>query len=103
MTDDSLTFQLSSLVPFKGEKNENLDPRKKDQSAKCQSMMLLALIFKSSMFVTKIVKNKNQKTKIVVPFIYSSFSLISTVIFHFHQLYFKNKILSRIANIYDDY
>ena len=59
MTEDSLTFQLSSLVPFKGEKNENLDPRKKDQSAKCQSMMLLALIFKSSMFVTKIVKNKN--------------------------------------------
>ena len=28
---------------------------------------------------------------------------ISTLIFHFHQLHFKNKILSRIANIYDGY
>ena len=39
----------------------------------------------------------------MVPFIYSSFTLISTLIFHFHHLHFKNKILSRIANIYDDY
>ena len=43
------------------------------------------------------------KTKIVVPFIYSSFTLISTLIFDFQHLHFKNKILSRIANIYDGY
>ena len=28
MLEDSLTFQLSSLGPLKGEKNENLDPWK---------------------------------------------------------------------------
>ena len=48
-------------------------------------------------------ENKSLKTKIVVPFIYSSFTLISTLIFHFHHLQFKNKILSRIAIIYDGY
>ena len=100
MLEDSLTFQLPSLALLKGDKI----PEKKDRSAKCQSMTLLALIFmKSSMYVIKIVKNKNSKTKIVVPFIYSSFTLISTLIFHFQQLHFKNKILSRIANIYDGY
>ena len=82
--EDSLTFQLSSLAPSKGEKMKTLIPEKKDQSAKCQSMMLLALIFISSMYEIKIVNNKNSKTKIVVPFIYSSFTLISTLIFHFH-------------------
>ena len=66
-------------------------------------MTLLALIFKSSMYVTKIVKNKNLKKKNCGFFIYSSFSLISTLIFYFHQLHFKNKILSRIANIYGSY
>ena len=66
-------------------------------------MTLLVLIFKSSMYVIKFMKNKNLKTKIVVPFIYSSFTLIYTIIFHFQQLHFKNKILSRMANIYDDY
>ena len=99
MLEDSLIFQLSILAPLKGKKNENLDAPKKERSAKCQSMTLLALIFKSSMYVIKIVKNKNSKTKIVVTFIYSSFTLL----FHFHQLHFKNKILSRIANIYDGY
>ena len=85
-------------------KNENLDPReKKDRSAKCQSMTLLTLIAESSMYVKKIVKNRNSKTKIVVPLIYSSFALIPTLIFHFQQLHFKSKILSRIANIYDGY
>ena len=98
MLEDSLTFQLSSLAPSKKKKNENLDSRKKDQLAKCQSMTLLTLIFKSSMYVMKIVK-----TKIWGPFIYPSFTLISTLIFHFHQLHFKNKILSRITNIYDSY
>ena len=102
MLEDSLTFQLSSLASLKGEKMKSLKKRKV-RSAKCQSMTLLALIFKSSMYVIKIVKNKNSKTKIVVPFIYSSFTLISTLIFHFQQLHFKNKILSRIANIYDGY
>ena len=47
-------------------------------------------------------ENQNLKTKIVFPFP-SSFTLISTLIFHFHQLYFKNKTLSRITNIYDSY
>ena len=56
---------------------KTLIPEKKDQSAKCQSMTLLALIFKSSMLI-KVVKKKNSKTKIVVSFIYSSFTLIST-------------------------
>ena len=51
------------------------------------------------MYVIKIVKNKNSKTKIVVPFIYFPFTLI----FHFQQLHFNNKILSRIAYIYDGY
>ena len=55
---DSLTFQLSSLTPLKGKQNENLDPRKKGRLAKCQSMALLASIFKSSMYVMKIVKTK---------------------------------------------
>ena len=55
------------------------------------------------MYVIKIVKNKNSKTKIVVPFIYCPFTLISTLIFHFQQLHFNNKILSRIAYIYDGY
>ena len=64
-------------------------------------MTSLVLIFKSSMYVIKIVKNKNSKTKILVPFIYSSFTLISILIFDFHQLHFKKKILSRIANIND--
>ena len=48
-------------------------------------------------------ENKNSKTKTVVPFISPSFTLISTLIFHFHQLHFKNKILSRITHIYDSY
>ena len=82
---------------------KTLTPEKKDRSAKCHSMTLLALIFKSFMYVIRIVKNKNSKTKIVVPFIYSSFTLISTLILHFDQLHFRNKILSRIANIYDGY
>ena len=51
------------------------------------------------MYVIKIVKNKNSKTKIVVPLIYCPFTLI----FHFQQLHFNNKILSRIAYIYDGY
>ena len=51
---------------------KTLTPKiKKDRSAKCQAMTLLALIFKSSMYVIKIVKNKYSKTKIVVPFTYS--------------------------------
>ena len=66
MLEDSLTSELSSLAPLKGEKKGKLrSPKKKDQSAKCQSMTLLALISKSSMYVTKIVKNKNLKKKIV--------------------------------------
>ena len=47
MLEDSLTFQLPSLALLKGDKI----PEKKDRSAKCQSMTLLALIFKSSMYV----------------------------------------------------
>ena len=54
----SLTFQLCSLAPLKEKKKENLDPRKKYRLAKCQSMTLLALIFKSSVYVMKIVKKK---------------------------------------------
>ena len=55
------------------------------------------------MYVLKVVKNKNLKTKIVVRFIYCSFTLSSTLIFQFQQLHFNNKILSRIAYIYDGY
>ena len=33
--------------------------------------------------------------------IYFSFTLLSTLIFHFQQLHFENKILSQIAKIYD--
>ena len=76
MLEDSLTFKLSSLAPLKEKrKNENLDARKKERSAKCKSMTLLALILKSSMHVLKILYYKNSNTKIVVPFIYSSFTL----------------------------
>ena len=64
MLEYSLTFQLSSLAPLKGKQNENLDPPKKDWLAKCQSMTLIALIFKSSMYVMKIVKTKNRKQKL---------------------------------------
>ena len=64
MLEDSLTFQLSSLAPLKGKKNENLDPPKKERLAKCQSMTLLALLFKSSMYVMKIVKTKIRKQKL---------------------------------------
>ena len=65
MLEDSLTFQLFSLAPLKGKKkNENLDPRKKDRLAKCQSMTLVASIFKSSMYVMKIVKTKVPKQKL---------------------------------------
>ena len=64
MLEYSLTFQLSSLAPLKGKQNENLDPPKKDRLAKCQSMTLIALIFKSSMYVMKIVKTKNRKQKL---------------------------------------
>ena len=39
----------------------------------------------------------------MAPFMYVFFNLISTLIFHFYHLHFKNKILSRIANIYDGY
>ena len=73
--EDSLTFQLSNLAQ---EKKRKLRSPPKKQSAKYQSLTLLALIFKSSMYVIKIVKTKIQK----------------------HQLHFKNKILSRIANAY---
>ena len=66
-------------------------------------MTLLALIFKLSMNVTKIVKDKTWKTKIAIAFIYSSITLISTLIFHFQQLHFKNYILSWISNIYGGY
>ena len=48
-------------------------------------------------------ENKNSKAKIVVPFICSSFTLISTLIFHFHQLHLKNKTLSRITDMHDSY
>ena len=65
MLEDSLTSQLSSLAPLKGEKKGKLrSPKKKDQSAKCQSMTLLALIFKSSMYVMKIMKTKIRKQKL---------------------------------------
>ena len=43
---------------------KNLDPRKKERSAKRQSMTLLALILKSSMYVLKIVKTKIRKQKL---------------------------------------
>ena len=55
------------------------------------------------MYVIKNTKNKKSKTKIVVPFIYCPFTLISTLVFHFQQLHFNNKILSRITYIYDGY
>ena len=64
MLEDSLTFQLSSLAPLKGEKNENLDPQKKDRLAKCQSMTILVSIFKSFMYVMEIVKTKIRKQKL---------------------------------------
>ena len=83
MLQDSLTFKLSSLAPLKRKKNENLDPRKKERSAKCKSKTLLALILKSSMYVLKIVK-----TKIVVPFIYSSFTVVN---FPFPSITFQNQ------------
>ena len=51
MLEDSLIFQLFILAPLKGKKNENLDAPKKERSAKCQSMTLLALIFKLSVYV----------------------------------------------------
>ena len=61
----SLTFQLCSLAPSKEKKEtENLDPRKKYRLAKCQSMTLLALIFKSSVYVMKFVKTKSRKQKL---------------------------------------
>ena len=63
MLEDCVTFQHSSLAPWKGGNNENLDPGKKDQSAKWSSLMLLALIFKSSMYVIKIVKFQKKETK----------------------------------------
>ena len=59
-------------------------------------MTLLALILKSSMYVQKF-ENKNCGSF----YIFLLYTLISTLIFHFHQLHFKNKILLRIANIYD--
>ena len=43
---------------------KTLIPEKKDQSAKCQSMTLLALIFKLSMYIMKIKKTKIQKQKL---------------------------------------
>ena len=55
------------------------------------------------MYIIKIVKNKNSKAKIVLPFIYCPFTLISTLIFDFQQLPFNNKILSRIAYRYYGY
>ena len=58
-------------------------------------MTLLALIFRSSMCVIRIVK---KITKLVVPFLYSSITLISTLIFAFPSITFQNKSLSRIAN-----
>ena len=65
MLEYSLTFQLSSLAPLRErQKKENLDPRKKYRLAKCQSMTLLALICKSSMYVMKIVKTKRRKQKL---------------------------------------
>ena len=48
MLVDSLTFELSSTLERKKKKNENLDPHKKEQPEKRQTMTLLALIFKLS-------------------------------------------------------
>ena len=92
LLEDSLTFQLSTL---ERRNNENLDPRKKRPISKMSINDVLSLNFKSSMYVINIVKKKISKGKIVFPSIYSSFTLISTLTFHFQQLNSKNKILSR--------
>ena len=101
MLEDSISFQLSILESLK-RKKWKFRSRKKNWSAKCQSMTLLALIFKSSIYVIKNGKSKIRKQKLWF-LIYSPFTLISTLVFHFHQLHFKNKILSQIANMYDGY
>ena len=73
MLEDSFSFELSSLVPWKG---KDKFPKKRAISKRHQSITLLgALIFRSSMFVLKIGK-KIWKTKIVVLFIYSSYILL---------------------------
>ena len=68
MLEDSLIFELSSLAPLKGTKNENLDPRKKSNQQKRQSVTLLSLILKLSgvdfKIVLKIVKTKIRKQKL---------------------------------------
>ena len=63
MLEDNLTFQLFSRALLKGKKWKLRPSKKKDRSAKCLSMTLWALIFKSSMYVIKIVKTKIRKQK----------------------------------------
>ena len=74
MLEDSLTFELSSLAPLKG-KNEKLRPSKKRVISKTSIYDVISVNFKIVYVCTKNCENKNSKTKIVVPFIYSSFIL----------------------------
>ena len=103
MLEDSLTFELSSLAPLKGKKNENLDPPKKERSAKRQSMTLLALILKLSMYVLQIVKTKIRKHKLWFLLYIAPLYFNFNVNFPFPSITFKSKILLQIANIYDGY
>ena len=82
MLEDSLSFQLSSLAPLNGKKI-NLDPPTKRAISKMSINDVISVNF----YIAHICK-----TKIAVAFIYSSFTLIFTLIFHFHHLHFKNKI-----------
>ena len=64
MLEDSLAFQLSSLAPLKRKKWKLRSLKKKDWLKKCQWMALLALIFKLSIYVIKIMKTKIRKQEL---------------------------------------
>ena len=64
MLEDSLAFQLSSLAPLKRKKWKLRSLKKKDRLKKCQWMALLALIFKLSIYVIKIMKTKIRKQEL---------------------------------------
>ena len=61
---------------------------------------VLALIFKSSMYVMKIVKTKIQRQKLVSLLYIPLLLLISNLIFYFHQLHFKNNLVTNNKHIW---
>ena len=74
MLEDSVTFELSSLAPLKGKKYKRRFPQKRAIS-KTSISDVVSINSQMTYVCNKNCKNKNSKTKPVVPFVYSPFIL----------------------------